>query len=90
MFNLKTIRGKRVLTGIDSSGAKWKQFELDYNNKNSDRELCMTCNAVLEFGWKQTQPPNMKVCDDEVSYASKRSYYFPNEIDKKFNSFWTQ
>ena len=78
MFNLKYIHGKRVLTGVDSNGVKWNQFELDYHN-SSHRELCMECSSVLEFGWECSELPEMKVCDKEVTYKTQRSYYLPSE-----------
>jgi hypothetical protein len=35
MFNLNNIHGRKVLTGVDSNGVKWNQFELDYHNDST-------------------------------------------------------
>ena len=78
MFNLKNIHGRKILTGVDSNGVKWNQFELDYHN-DSYRELCMEWSSVIEFGWECSELPEMKVCDNDITYPSKRSYYLPSE-----------
>ena len=78
MYNLSNIHGRKVLTGIDSSGNHWSQFELDYY-RNQNLDTCTECGLELEYGWVQTDNSNIKVCDAEVQYESQRSYYFPDE-----------
>jgi|TARA_R110000765_G_scaffold423596_1_gene532702 hypothetical protein len=79
MYNLKDIHGRKSISGVDSNGSLWKQFELEYH-KYSRLETCVECNTEIEFGWFNTLSPQMIVCDDEVTYASKRSFYFPGEL----------
>ena len=76
---LTDVHGRKFLTGIDSHGNSWKQFEIDYYNEPvTDR--CMECGRQLEFGWRNVMEET--VCDDEISYDGVRSYFFPEEIEK--------
>ena len=80
MYNLSDIHGRKVLTGIDTDGNHWSQFEVDYIGMESKEfDTCTECGLELEYGWVNKDNPSIKVCDDEVQYESKRSYYFPEE-----------
>ena len=79
MYNLSDIHGRKVLTGIDIDGNTWNQFELDYHG-NAHREYCVECGLELEYGWQQTSNPQVTVCDNEIEYVNKRTYYFPWEV----------
>jgi len=72
MYNLNNIKGKKWLTGIDSDGNEWKQFELEYH-WNDFREICMECGMLLEFGWRMVNDQNMTVCDREVEWKEMRT-----------------
>jgi len=70
MYNLSDIHGRKVLTGMDTDGNHWSQFELDYLGMESkELDTCTEC---------------AKVCDGEVQYESQRSYYFPEEEQLPF------
>ena len=79
MYNLSDIHGRKILTGIDDTGIKWKQFELDYH-WNENRVPCRDCGKELEYGWVQVNDSEVTVCDNEIQYVTKRSYYFPDDI----------
>ena len=67
MYNLSNDKGRKWLTGIDSNGNEWKQFELEYY-WNDFREVCIDCGKSLEFGWYMTSDKNMTVCDGEMQW----------------------
>ena len=79
MYNLSDIHGRKILTGIDNVGIKWQQFELDYH-RNEQLKVCKDCNKELEYGWVQVNDSEVTVCDSEMEYVTKRSYYFPDDI----------
>ena len=90
MYNLSNIHGRKVLTGIDTDGNHWSQFEMDYLGiDHKEFDTCIECGLELEYGWVNKDNPETKVCDAEVQYESKRSYYFPEEEHLAF-TFQTQ
>ena len=69
MYNLSDIHGRKVLTGIDTDGNHWSQFEVDYIGMESkELDTCTECELELEYGWVNKDNPSIKVCDDEVQY----------------------
>tara|TARA_R110000824_G_scaffold273663_1_gene462181 strand:+ start:766 stop:1053 length:288 start_codon:yes stop_codon:yes gene_type:complete len=73
---LTNISGRKYLQGIDKDGLVWKQFELDYHNF-SDKRRCCYCGKEMQFGWNSN---NQYVCDSEVEYEGKNSYFFQEEL----------
>ena len=72
MYNLNNIKGRKWLTGMDSDGNEWKQFELEYH-WNDHREYCIECGMELEFGWYMTSNKIMVVCDREIKWEGMRT-----------------
>ena len=78
-IELVEVHGRKSLSGIDSNGDAWHQFELDYYT-NPYRCRCFMCGNQIEFGWENKR--GQHVCDTEINYKGMRSYYFSNEIVK--------
>jgi len=89
---LTDLSGRKYLQGIDATGLSWRQFELDYHN-SSKRGRCFLCGKELEFGWQNKEHPNNQICDDEVDYGDKNSYFFQDELEDTssntiINNWW--
>ena len=77
---LTNISGRKYLQGIDSTGLSWRQFELDYHNY-PERGRCFLCGKELEFGWNNLEHPANQVCDNEIDYENKNTYFFQDELE---------
>lgn len=49
-ITLTNVVGIANLSGTDTSGCTWTQFEVDYLAEQTDGE-CSICGAVLTHGW---------------------------------------
>lgn len=78
-IELTEIHGRKSLSGIDSNGNTWHQFELDYYT-SPYRCRCFMCGNQIEIGWENKQ--GQHVCDAEITYEGIRSYYFSDEVVK--------
>jgi len=48
MYNLSDIHGRKVLTGMDTDGNHWSQFELDYLGMESkELDTCTECENTV-------------------------------------------
>ena len=81
-IELTEMHGRKSLSGIDSNGNTWHQFELDYHT-SPYKCRCFMCGTQIDIGWGNKR--GQHVCDAEVTYEGMRSYYFPEEVIENIN-----
>lgn len=70
IIRLCKIEGTARLSGEDTEGGHWTQFEVDYLAQEEDGE-CNICGAVLSSGWLCLDGGD-EICDEHVVYTTKR------------------
>jgi hypothetical protein len=66
VIKLSNIEGISRLSGTDSSGNTWVQFEVDRFAEQEEGECCI-CGASLKDGWK-CMDGGEEVCSEHVEY----------------------
>ena len=61
---LTDINGISRLSGVDSNGSSWIQFEVDYFAEQENGE-CFICGEELSYGWMNLGG-NEEVCDEHI------------------------
>ena len=64
IIKLSQIEGISRLSGTDSDGCNWIQFEVDYFAEQVDG-TCMICSKDLSSGWLCLDGGD-EVCDDHI------------------------
>ena len=69
-ITIPKAEGFALLSGKDTDGVMWMQFQVDYLALQVDGE-CDICGDVLDSGWMCMDDGSVEICDKHV-YILKR------------------